>query len=335
MGEASLPDILASDDWQEISDELARGKVPEGCRACIKRESLTGWSQRTLMEDRKSANWRKGITYLELNSSNVCNLQCRHCSSAFSSQWVKNTGRGKIHYPDSELLLRNLRAVDLTYLQHVSLKGGEPMLNSDCETLFAHLKDIGVLQNVSFHMVTNGSIIRQEMVDLLSEARQLDIWMSIDGVGGVQEYIRRGNSSIDRVEKFVARFGQLDNVRIGQQTSVMAYNIFSLERMTEWWLMMKHRFDGKFRPSVYDHFVLTPPRLSVSCLQDETRAALADRYAKLNPKIFSRVIEVLRRPYAGDEMHNEFVRHTRAADEASGTNVLDAVPELEPEMVLL
>jgi MoaA/NifB/PqqE/SkfB family radical SAM enzyme len=340
LGEIDLAGALATESWQTVRKKLAAGTVPAGCAMCIRREHQIGNSQRMVMEQRESPNWQAGITYFELNSSNLCNLQCRHCSPLFSSRW---SAHGKKHGwkdvspivpPDGALLQRSLDSVDLSHLEFVSLKGGEPMLNSDVLTLLEHLAKIDVLPRVTVSMVTNGTVIDEQILTLLRAARQVEVCFSVDGFGPVQTYIRHGGSHIEKIEKAARRYAAEPNFTISRNTSVMIYNVFSLDRIDAWWNTLAAEFPGKFHHR-YGLFVLWPEHLSVSCLQDKTRRQLRAKYEALDAKLYHPVLRALSLPYAGDAMHDQFVRSTQKTDLELGRKVLDAVPELAEEMRLL
>ena len=46
---------------------------------------------------------------------------------------------------DADLLVRSLRELDLSHLERVSFKGGEPMVNTDVPAVLEHLREIGRL----------------------------------------------------------------------------------------------------------------------------------------------------------------------------------------------
>lgn len=329
--ERSLSDIMGSEPWKEVADKLAAGKVPEGCRACIAREKKTGWKFR---ENYDSPAWEKGITYLEINSTNVCTLQCRHCNHYFSHRWARSEGKPTFK-PDGELLDRSLRELDLSHLERVSFKGGEPMVNDDVPATLAYLREIGRLEHVIVNFTTNGSYINEDIKELLGKTKRTFFGISVDGVGDVQTYIRHGPSENEKIEEFVRAYAAVPNSSFGLAASVMVYNIFMLEEMVKWWNGLRDLVPGSniLSPS-FKNLVLNPPELSVRCLSDETRARLADRYEAIDPEMYAMVVRTLRLPFAGAEVHDEFVRRTLEVDEMFGDSVLDVIPELEPEMVL-
>lgn len=403
----SLSAILAGARWAQVKEDHLRGAWPQGCINCREREEQTGWSLRQsyLPGDASlggvpgcyfSPHWDKGLTYLELNSTNLCNLACIHCTGAFSTRWLAEEermerdgrhfdghGRGgqdgmryqthEVHLPDNRLLLDTLAGLDLDRLAFVNLKGGEPMLNSDVKALLGFLRGKGILPQVEVHVSTNGTLADPEILEGLACARRVRIWLSVDGSGPIQEYIRYGDSSIAVIERTIAECARLENVEFGLCTSVMPYNIFSLERIYHWWRSLPKTFRGRARflePS-FSLMITVPAYLSVRCLKDATRRRLAafykgldrggrgggvepllglaglarsaygmvraglrrDRHRRTGP--YADVITMLEQPYLGDDLHNRFVEYTLAMDEYRGTRIAEVVPELEDEMVIL
>ena len=237
--------------------------------------------------------------------------------------------------PDPQLLLENLRGVDLQQLAFVSLKGGEPMLNADVPALLQHLEERGVLGKVTVFVVTNGTTLDQQVLALLARAKQVALCVSVDGHGDLQTYIRHGASDLATIEHNLAVYAAVPNFVLDRNTAVMAYNVFHLDRIDAWWAALAERFPGRCRPSHYESFVLWPQDLSVHCLQDSTRAALAAKYTALDPVLYAPVITVLRQSFAGPKLHDALVRRTRREDAELGRSILDVVPELAAEMVLL
>ena len=347
-----LTDILSGDQWQAIQKQVSAGNLPDGCANCYAREKATGWSVRTSSFDPKLArndNWQKGLTQIEINSSNVCNLACTHCSSTFSSRWGDLSARldeedvphyrsskHSVYKPDPQNMVRQLAALDLTYLEIARFKGGEPLLNPDFPAVLRHLNDRGILNKITVTLVTNGSIVSQEVLDLLRQAGTVQFIISVDGTGKLQEYIRHGPSDLLRIERFLEKFSILEQVSFSLNVSVMVYNVFTLDRITDWWYGLRDRYPRKLQyPLRFYLHVVEPPILSVSVLQDPTRKKLVKKYRRLRNADYTHVIQALNGPFAGAAVHNEFVAYTRGMDKIRGTAILDVAPELETEMVLL
>ena len=330
-GGPSLREILAGPAWREIQRETSAGGVPPGCATCVRREQDTGFA---LRRDYDDPDWRAGITYLEVNTSNVCTLQCRACNSHFSHRWSLSIG-GPIHKPAGSLLQQSLDGIDLSRLNRVSFKGGEPMLNADVPAVLEHLASIGRLDQVAVSFVSNATIVQPELIELLRGAKSCHIALSMDGVGDVQTYIRHGDSQIENIERFVREFAAVGEISFRALPTVMVYNVFALDDIHRWWTGLTTRVAARFDPLRFYNFVVSPAHLSVMCLQDATRQRLAARYESLDPELYQRVVQTLRLPFAGAATHDALVRTTLETDRMLGKSVFDAVPELAEEMRLL
>lgn len=341
----SLTSIREGAAWREVADQLAAHEEPVGCRDCLQRERSTGYSGRG---DYDGATPDHGLTYLEINTSNICTLQCRHCDGHFSHRWARVQGM-PTHKADTETLRASLRSVDLSKLEVVAFKGGEPLINPDVAATLEHLSGIGRLRHVDVRVTTNGTVDPTPFLPLLRRARRVSFNLSVDGVGVVQTYIRHGKSDVGNVQRLVAICSAIPRVRFGLICSVMAYNVFQLPEIAAWWRALAapdaggkwrrrlRRWAGKpeFAPLSFFNLVTSPEQIAIPALQDTTRHALADRYERLDPALYANVVRVLRTPFAGARVHDQFVVETLRNDRLLGRSWRDAIPELAAEMRLL
>lgn len=352
LADNSLAEVLSGPVWKSAVAEVEAGGVPEGCRKCMEREQKTGWSVRTMyMKEARSirdGSWSKGLTELEINSSSICNLACTHCNVDFSSRWVKQVkdlqalgvphGRhvsDKVHKPDPVAMRTHLEGLDLSHLQIARFKGGEPMLNDDVPVVLRYLDEIGVLRKVTVNMVSNGSVVNPEVKALLAKAGAVTMCISVDGIEGVQEYIRKGPSQIEHIERFIEAYVELPRLTFAMSCSVMAYNVFHLDRIADWWNAHEKRWPKRFGKHRYSLHVVEPELLSVNVLQDDTRRALREKYSALSNADYRSVLQALEQPWAGAQVHDDFVAYTRGMDQLHGEDAAKLIPELAHELVLL
>lgn len=341
----SLTAIREGAAWREVADQLAAHEEPIGCRDCLQRERSTGYSGRG---DYDGATPEHGLTYLEVNTSNICTLQCRHCDGHFSHRWARVQGM-PTHKADTETLRASLRSVDLSKLEVVAFKGGEPLINPDVAATLEHLAGIGRLRHVDVRITTNGTVDPTPFLPLLRQARRCWFNLSVDGVGAVQTYIRHGRSDLENVQRLVASCMSIPDVRFGLITSVMAYNVHQLPEIAAWWRRLagaelrnkwvrrwrRWTRQAEFLPLSFFNIVTSPGHLALGALQDATRARLADRYERLDATLYHNVIRVLREPFAGARAHDQLVLETLRTDRLLGRSWRDAAPELADELVLL
>ena len=208
---------------------------------------LKAWQDR-LEKERKEHRLR----YLFWETTRACNLRCRHCGSDCT-----------VHQPD-ELTTEEIEAVfqsisadfDARSIM-VAVTGGEPLLRKDLFEVMGHAHDLGF----PWGMVTNGMLVDRSVVERCHGAGMDTVTVSVDGLAGAHESIRKGGS-FDRTIEALRLFkdpGYFRNVQA--TTCVSPYNIADLPGLYELfgrlgideWRMLtvtpigRARDDGNFR----------------------------------------------------------------------------------------
>ena len=250
LKEQSLLKIINSDDWKKLKQQMYDNVWPKECLSCKEREELSGWSVRHLFNDGTFdvTGWEEEkLTYLEFNGSNICNLSCVHCNAGFSSRWVMENkkaiaihqtydsikrdnmawmdavinytddikGRSsKMHLPDPELILENLKQLDLNNLRTINFKGGEPFLNTETTMILDYLDKQNLLHQINVTMSTNGTYVNDETIELLKKCRYINLYLSIDGIGDLFNYIRYGDATFEKVEPTIAKLNEIPLINI-------------------------------------------------------------------------------------------------------------------------
>ena len=157
---------------------------------------------------------RLGETGLTLNIANTCNFHCSYCyangGNYCSSDALMST--------DIAAIAVRKFAAYFGVLKRIKFFGGEPFLNPDairaaCETCI-NLKAEGVLKQLpDFTTVTNGSVLTQELIDLINKY-DIGVTVSYDGSPIMQDLLRPdilGAGSSDRVIANVQRLQAATN----------------------------------------------------------------------------------------------------------------------------
>jgi sulfatase maturation enzyme AslB (radical SAM superfamily) len=278
-----------------------------------------------------------------------------HCSSKFSTAWIPLAKKlNKIDSPayslnpedivtkaNPELIIKNLVELDLSKLQWITLKGGEPLLNDETEVILEYLLEKNILQELTVHITTNGTIYNSKLIWLLGQAKRCHLLFSIDGNTKLNPYIRwskKNFATLDKVEHVIDLLCVHPSIRIGISTSVMSYNIFSLVDIRDWWLTLIEKYPNnvKIHKNIFEN-VVTTHHVSVRNLSDVTRHELIKFYQENQSDMneFVSVINELSKDYFGDQFHNQWVDYTKRLDQLRGTSILDVEPRLTNEFVKL
>jgi radical SAM protein with 4Fe4S-binding SPASM domain len=370
LKEERLVNIINSDAWKKIKEQMYNNEWPEACLSCKEREDITGWSVRTLFSNGAFdvTGWEEEkLTYLEFNGSNICNLACLHCTPGFSSRWVidnkkakaifdtydentqdkvkyfdavkiytdDKTGRSTtMHLPNPNLVLENLKDLDLSNLRTINFKGGEPLLNSETLAILNYLDEMSILSNVSIVFSTNGTYINQESIDVFKKCKKITFNVSLDGIDELFNYIRYGDAKFIDIEPVIAKLNVLTNISVDFQVSVMNYNIFNLEEIRKWVIDMSKKYSVVRPVTGFSNCVQYPRYLSLQTLSNETREQLVLYYKGLETsKHYNRVISALESGYAGDDEHNNWIYYTELMEQVRGNNIRAIVPQLITELV--
>lgn len=367
--EQSIIEIMNNDKWKKLRQQMYDKEWPTECLECKRIEDASGRSLRhAYLGDGgiDITDWESdGLTILEFNGSNICNLACLHCHGGFSSKWVierkkivefskkydpeKQRRIGlfrsivelsddtryqstKTHVPDPDLVLENLKLIDLTKLRMIVFKGGEPLLNSETTTVLKYFDDQKILENIKVSVATNGTYINAELIRLFNKCNQVEFLISVDGIGELFNYTRYGDAKFESIEKVIAAANTVPNISIAFSNAAMNYAAYGLLEIRDWAIEMSKKYD-KVSPNVGFNVVMSPAYLSMGTLSDGCRKELIKFYTdnSIN-KEFDYVINLLSKDYLGDEIHTQWVEYTETMQAVRKNNILDIVPQLITEL---
>jgi len=192
--------IAPNSNINDIRSSIAQGKRNPACGACWQLEDRSLKSERQLHNDtmdflldlnldnieKQSKSNGFDPLQIKLTTSNLCNGTCVTCNSQLSSAWAALEG-ASTQYRSMDLAALS---VDWSKIVSLSFVGGEPFLERKNFELLQKLIDMGnTACLVSF--VTNGSIaLSNRQLSVLEQFSNINICVSIDGVGKSFEYMR-------------------------------------------------------------------------------------------------------------------------------------------------
>lgn len=271
----SLAQYAGSAFLQQIQQDFSNDVWPAGCVRCQVEEQNNIPSKRQLDHDR----WQHYYADYDLHSGqwltasvafgNTCNLKCITCGSHSSSKWQEEYS--DIYGQDFQHVkfYRNDFVDDFVSqapkIHHLDIPGGEPFLSGvrEQKKLLQHYIDSNQAQDISIHYTTNATIFPDaEWWQLWSHFREIDMQLSIDGVGARYEYIRypaAWGPTENNVGRYIQQEKSIPNLRLSVSHTVSAYNIFYLDEFFTWcdliglprpWLGRVHK-PAHMRPTVW------------------------------------------------------------------------------------
>jgi len=229
-------------DIKQIQTDMLAGVRPQACDKCWTVEDSGNYSDRQLKnstfdhyvdkdinfieEDCRDGNYSKKI--FQINTSNLCNSTCVTCGPNFSTAWATIQGI-KTFKQISTSVLEKLPFDDIIMLNFV---GGEPLFERKNFDILERLIDCGNT-NCFISFTTNGSVdLSDQQYYILSQFKNINICLSIDGVGPVFEYLRyplKWNILLDNINFFKSI-----NVQMSVSYTISNLNIFYYDETISW-----------------------------------------------------------------------------------------------------
>jgi len=247
----NVDDILASQPFEQLRQAMLNGEKLSGCAKCYKEDLITNQSMRTGYNDDYNVDSTVNedtisLKFLEVTFGNYCNLACRTCNSQLSTSWFEDDKELVKHYPDRELYSQrfnigfNWKPEDFKNTVHIKFTGGEPMLHPDFVKFLDVIIEGGHHKQITLEIFTNSSWSpKEKLMSTLAKFKKAEIWMSIDGTGEVNDYVRQNSNWLDvqsSIDSWLDFECNHDNVAVILTPTLCAYNIFNMSTLLEYWI---------------------------------------------------------------------------------------------------
>lgn len=347
---SSINKSLNSNQWIELRRNFISGSchTTEFCKTCSLSEKNGGASPRQLNNqyfadhlttdiveriDTIIANDYKVNDLLSMDycPSNYCDYECIMCfggaSSARQTFEIKVLGLNKSAINDSavEKDFYNL----FSKLEILNLTGGETLLQPQVHSLIDYLIEHDLAKNISVSLLTNASQYPQKLVEKFKKFKNIFYTISIDGIGPVIEYQRRG-AKWTNVENNAMTL--LNNFGCVINYVLTAVNVFSFVEFVDW-LETNNigKFNQVFISLVYDR----TKHLSVDVIPPELKTELIAKLEKTTHTgyyldLVNQVVDILKKSTYEPKLLEQFITAIRTEDTVSKQSLVDVVPEWSP-----
>ena len=275
----TLDEYSGSAFLAEIKQEFTQGQWPRGCERCRIEEENNIASKRQLDYNRWQQHYQQydldtgGWITASIAFGNTCNLKCITCGPYSSSKWqqehqkIHNVNIGPVKFYRSDFVEKFIEQAPGVI--HLDVPGGEPFLSGvqEQKLLLRHYITTDQAKNISLHYTTNATLFPdQEWWDIWKHFNNVDIQLSIDGVGHRYEYIRypaKWADVVNNINQYLAK--HKGNIQLSVSHTVSAYNIYYLDEFFTWcnniglprpWLGRVHN-PMHMRPTVWPSTVRT------------------------------------------------------------------------------
>jgi MoaA/NifB/PqqE/SkfB family radical SAM enzyme len=245
-----LADVWHSDAHKKLMDQSARGEHIPGCQACYDEESI-GLNSRRLGSYQLYESFhnntdlmQQGPTSIDYSVGNLCNLKCMICGPNNSTSWISDWSKLNPHqntaqyrYDKNEVkLLGESKYVNNIKNIHFH-GGGDPLLSDFHVKLLQTVREVRGLSDVRvFYNINGTQRVTQQVLDIWSECRLVELYFSIDDVGARFEYQRTG-AQWQQVQDNINWFKQYMPVNhLFNVNCVWSYlNIYYLDELYDWY----------------------------------------------------------------------------------------------------
>jgi hypothetical protein len=249
--DGDVENYLNSPMLNTVKKELLSGIWPEGCLKCKNDESVNAVSRRQrdlidfeyinkLVDFSEPSN----IKSVSVDLGISCNLACIICDHTKSTGWRPETKKIYNITPASlehTISKKKVEAIAQLPPHHLlELEGGEPLTTNlkDHKLLLDHYISTGHSKNMMLRYHTNGTVWpSQDLWARWKHFQQVDLKLSIDGIGSVFEYTRwpgRWSDFESNAAKYCALRDSGQNIVVSAQITVSAYNCMSLDEIYSW-----------------------------------------------------------------------------------------------------
>jgi MoaA/NifB/PqqE/SkfB family radical SAM enzyme len=189
--------------FKQIRKSLDAGYEVKPCERCWVQEHSNVTSRREY-KNSQFLSEKDNITIkkLDLRISNKCNVQCKMCNPGNSDQILKlgkelykNGITSLLYKPDAEIFEQSnvSKILDLVLklpnLEMITFAGGEPFIMPEVEDFLLNMVKANRL-DVRIEFITNCTVIKTDIINLLKNFKYVTISCSIDGIGDQLEYQR-------------------------------------------------------------------------------------------------------------------------------------------------
>lgn len=353
----SILESVNTDTWREIRRNFISGDWTRNasCEICINHE------RHGVSSARKGANLHyvhhcetdivseikkivandyrvSDILSMDFYPSNYCNFSCVMCAGGASS--TRLTYEIKVRKVKQKIIINSvdpdfhdiLRRVEI-----INFTGGETVMQTQVIDLIQYLVDNDMAANKTIFLLTNCSSYPDNLIENFRKFRKVIYMCSLDGVGPVIEYQRRG-AIWPEVEKNSLRIIHHEFISTVVNFVLTSINVLDVMTFVDW--CYKHRVPGVGVTPVFreDHLGMTslPPALRQIAVARLTRGQ--EHYQALEPDsiqtqclgmINSVLAEINSTEFDPDHM-KKFVWQIQQEDQESRTAFLDIVPEWQP-----
>jgi len=274
-----------------------------------------------------------GPAVLTIKNGNVCNAKCRSCHPNDSSKWAADAK--KLHDLTKESIYYNLYNKEVNWsdlqieeivklsdnLVRLELFGGEPTYNKKVLTILNRLVESGASKHITLYINTNGSVDIPKRFPMVTEFQDIELGVSLDGVGDHFNYIRHGAVYNEVLENIASaqEFFRKNNVKfwIDSISTVSVLNVYYLPEL-------KKAVRQILPLDPFWNLLVDPAHLDIKNMPDSIKQKVISKLQDADD--FKELVSVMQQP-ADPSRWEQFLQITEQLDLLRNENFSKTFPE--------
>lgn len=338
----SLNEAWTSPTRLEIKTALSNNIPHDNCVDCWIKEAAGFPSMRQIHNEnlREILPIKTQPRVLILKPGNVCNLGCRHCDSKVSTGWYRDDYAVNFSNLNYNQYLEKFKITKNSYIDsninwkiikdwskqimHWDLYGAEPLLIKPILDSLQESVDNNTAANQTVHINTNGTVWRDEFIDLFKKFKSVNLDISVDGINNQFEYLRhpaKFDEVVDNILKYKKLSEDHPQIQIAITVTVSIYNILDLEKILKFFTNM----------SLTCSFNLlhNPEYMNIRALPEDVKFTVKNHLLKkFNHPLKRPIMEFIELPLDTPDLVKEFITQTFQIDQQRNQSFEATFPEM-------
>jgi len=311
------------------------------------------------------------IKYMDLRFGNLCNLKCRMCGPTDSNMWYEDTvklwgpqytdsgqkiklvknSKGK-HEPEVDIyswyenkdFWIDLEA-EIPVVERLYIVGGEPLMINQHYEFLQKCINAGRADKIVIEYNTNITNIPERAWNIWKHFQRIQIGMSVDAVGPINDYIRNP-SKWRKIEENMRKLDSAEgNFKVWWAATIQAYNLIHLPETMMWKINQNFKrvnVNIDYKSVISPHPLHNPKFLNIKIFPTESKQwieqffeewkqrAEYEIFDNLNRKHFCKILDTyIKYMWAEDysDQLEKFWHYTRTLDLSRNENLKSVSPK--------
>ncbi len=175
---------------------------------------------------------------------------------------------------DIEPIMQNLDP-SLKQAIHLSLVGGEPLVNKTTQRLLEQCVEKGYAKNMMLQIITNLSVINHKTINLLDQFKHPMLCISYDHIDPDKFNFIRFPADYKTFRSNFDKLWEYEHIEKKLSTTWGIFNIFDFENIFDEWETISHRIDRRF--VINFGLIYYPNYFSLRYLELDQKKEITDR----------------------------------------------------------